>query len=105
MAMCTLKIEHAIRDFETWKGAFDRDPVGRKAAGVRRHRVFRPLEDPRFVIIDLDFDTADAARTFLAALQKVWQRPELSPGLARDQGAAAVTPRTRLVEEVESQSY
>ena len=30
---CTLKIEHAIVDFDTWKAAFERDPVGRERSG------------------------------------------------------------------------
>jgi hypothetical protein len=97
--MFTLHIEHAIRDFETWKAAFDRDPVGRTQAGVRRYRVSRPTDDPKYVIIDLVFDRADQGTAFLEKLQRVWARPELSPGLARGDGAA---PRTRIVEEVES---
>jgi hypothetical protein len=101
--MFTLKIEHPIRDFETWKAAFDRDPVGRKQAGVRRYRVFRPQDDPKYVVIDLDFDQAAGARAFLEILQTVWSRADLSPGLPRGEGAAA--PRTRIVEEVESVSF
>jgi hypothetical protein len=103
--MCTLKIEHAIRDFETWKAAFERDPAGRRQAGVRRYRVFRPADDPKYVIIDLDFDLAVQAQTFLEKLQQVWTRTDLSPGLAREGQAAGVPPRTRIVEEVESRDY
>jgi len=101
--MCTLKIEHAIRDFQTWQAAFRRDPVGRQRAGVRRYRVCRPADDPNYVIIDLDFDEVAQAQSFLQALQKVWSRPDLSPGLSRDSSATA--PRTRIVEQVDSQEY
>ena len=100
--MHTLKIEHAIRDFETWKAAFERDPIGRKQAGVRRYRVFRPADDPHYVIIDLDFDHPAQAQAFLGKLQQVWSRADLSPGLAREGGAATVPPLTRIVEEVDS---
>jgi hypothetical protein len=103
--MYTLKIEHAIRDFDTWRSAFERDPVGREQAGVRRYRVFRPTDDQRYVLIDLDFEQADEAREFLQALERVWSRTDLSPGLAREGGAAAVPPRARIVEEVASQQY
>ena len=103
--MSTLKIEHPIGDFETWKTAFERDPVGRKQAGVRRYRVFRPAEDPKYVIIDLDFARAAEAHAFLESMQKVWSRVELSPGLLREQGAIRVTPRARIVEEVDSRVY
>lgn len=101
----TLKIEHPIVDFETWKQAFERDPVGRKKAGVRRYRVYRPLDDPRYVIIDLDFDGTAEAQTFLADLERVWSRAELSPGLARMPGPAATRPRTRIVQEVDARTY
>jgi hypothetical protein len=102
--MFTLKIEHAIDDFSTWKAAFERDPIGRRRAGVRRYRVCRPANDPHYVLIDLDFDDVPQAEAFLQALQNVWRRPDLSPGLARDAGATAA-PRTRIVQQVESQEY
>jgi hypothetical protein len=102
--MVTLKIEHAIRDFDTWKTAFQRDPAGRKQAGVRRYRVCRPTDDPRYVIIDLDFDQLSEAHAFLEVLRTIWSRPDLSPGLARDEGTTA-GPRTRIVEEVDSVVY
>ena len=33
--MTTLRLEHAISDFDLWKSAFDRDPIGREQLGVR----------------------------------------------------------------------
>jgi hypothetical protein len=53
--MPTLQIEHPISDFEVWTQAFEADPVRREESGVKRYRVFRPLDDPRYVKIDLDF--------------------------------------------------
>jgi hypothetical protein len=103
--MHTLKIEHPIRDFDTWRAAFERDPIGRQRAGVRRYRVYRPADDPRYVLVDLDFAEAGEARAFLEALQKVWSRADLSPGLARDGAAPAVPPRARVVEEVDAGQY
>ena len=104
-SMFTVKIEHAIRHFETWKAAFDRDPTGRKQSGVRRYRVFRPMDDPGYVIIDLDFDGAPEARAFLETMRKVWSRAELSPALLREPGAAAASPQARIVQEIESRDY
>jgi hypothetical protein len=103
--MFTLKIEHPIRDFPTWKAAFERDPIGRKQSGVRRYRVFRPTDDPKYVLIDLDFNQASEAQAFLEALRSVWSRVDLSPGLARDAGAASVSPKTRIIEEVDRGDY
>jgi hypothetical protein len=99
--MFTLKIEHPIRDFETWKAAFERDPIGRKQSGVRRYRVCRPTDDPRYVLIDLDFAEATQAQAFLEALRQVWSRVDLSPGLQREPAAGSATPKTRIVEEVD----
>ncbi|HEY6560142.1 MAG TPA: hypothetical protein VI072_22815 [Polyangiaceae bacterium] len=101
----TLKIEHAIIDFETWKAAFERDPIGRQQAGVRRYRIYRPLDDPKYVMLDLDFDSSGEAEAFLRGLQRVWSRVDLSPGLARTTGAGSVTPRARIVQELETHSY
>ena len=33
--MPTLQIEHAVRDYDSWKAAFDSDPVGREQEGDR----------------------------------------------------------------------
>lgn len=44
--MPTLHIEHPITDFDTWKSAFDRFAPARESAGVRHHRVQRPVDDP-----------------------------------------------------------
>ena len=53
--MHTVQIEHPIRDFDGWKAAFDRDPARREASGVHRYRIFRPVDDPHFVSVDLDY--------------------------------------------------
>jgi len=92
--VATLHIEHAIVDFDLWKVAFDRFAETRARAGVRRHRVRRPVDDPRYVVIDLDFGTAAEAESFLAFLrEKVWSSPVNAPALA---GA----PVTRILEPV-----
>jgi hypothetical protein len=106
MTTATLQIEHAILDFDTWKAAFERDPIGRERSGVRSHRIFRPFDDPLYVIIELDFDGASEARSFLERLEQVWKTPELSPALARSATASGGgKPKTRLVEQVERRSY
>ena len=47
--MTILHIEHPIRDFDTWKKAFESDPAGREKGGVRSYQVFRPVDDPNYV--------------------------------------------------------
>jgi hypothetical protein len=94
--MSTLHIEHPISDFAIWKAAFDRFAAVREQSGVRRHRIQRPVSDPRYIVLDLDFDSSAEAAAFLELLQtRVWSSPENSPALAGD-------PRTAILEPVES---
>ena len=73
--MHVLQIEHPIRDFDTWKGAFD------------------------YVIIELEFDSPGEAEAFLGWLRRdVWASREAAPALMGD-------PRTRIVEAVEVKEY
>jgi hypothetical protein len=88
----TLHIEHAITDFDTWNAAFGRFAEFRRQSGVREQRIQQPVDDPRYVVIDLDFDTVSAAEKFLSFLQEnVWSSSENAPALA---GA----PQTSILE-------
>jgi hypothetical protein len=81
--MATRYIEYAITDIEVWKGAFDR--LGRHAPrlGVLAHRRQRPVVDPAYVVIDLDFGATDEARTLLDLhTTKAWSVPHNAPALA-----------------------
>lgn len=83
--MTILHIEHPITDFETWVNAFGRFAAARHDAGVRAHRVLRPVDDPRYVVVELEFDTAREALAFREFLQTVvWAVPENAPALAGD---------------------
>lgn len=73
--MVTLRIQHSVSTFDTWKRAFDADPIDRKGGGVRRYRIHRPVGDPAFVMIDLEFDTLVAAELFLEKLRALWNGP------------------------------
>ena len=89
--MSILHIEHPITDFETWAAAFERFGDARRDAGVRSHRVFRPMDDPCYVLIDLEFDTDEAALAFREFLQTVvWAVPENAPALAGDPRAVVL---------------
>ena len=93
-----IQLEHPVKDFDTWKAAFDRDPVQREAGGVRRYRILRPVDDPAYVAVDLEFDDRTRADAFLEALHRLWQ----SPGA---QAALDGPPQARIVEAVESAAY
>lgn len=94
--MTILRIEHPVRDFASWKQAFDSDPIGRERSGVRRYSVARASDDPSYVVIDLEFDTREAADSMHAALRTLWG------------GAAAALisgPRARMFDAVERGQY
>jgi hypothetical protein len=92
--MHILRIEHEVTDYENWKQAFDNDPLGRKRSGVRSYRVLRAVDDPNFVMIDLEFDTAAEAGQMQIALEELWGRVNVM----RD-------PQSRAAEIVETGSY
>jgi len=94
--MHILRIEHPVPDFDAWKRAFDSDPIGREQSGVRRYRILRPVDDPKFVMIDLEFDSSTAAEAVLGSLRELWRRVE---------GKVMESPRARIVEEVEGKDY
>jgi hypothetical protein len=80
--MTTLRIEHPITDFDTWSAAFGRFGEARRAAGVRAHRIQQPVDDPHYVLVDLDFDTVEAAEAFRHfLLSVVWSDPGNAPAL------------------------
>jgi hypothetical protein len=69
----TLHIEHAITDYPTWKAAFDRFAEVRNRAGVLADRIRFLEEDPRQIVIDLDFDGPASAHAFAEFLhERVW---------------------------------
>jgi len=97
--MHLLQIEHSIRDFDTWKAAFDRFSDKRRQSGVRRYQVLRPTDDPNYVIIELEFDSPSEAEAFLGWLgREVWSSREAAPALMG-------SPQTRIVEAVEVKEY
>jgi hypothetical protein len=88
-----LRVEHPVRDFDRWRQAFDNDPVGRERGGVRRYRVMNAVDDPNYVLIDLEFDGPEPAEQFLTGLEQLWSRVDVM-----------YDPQARIVELVEERS-
>jgi hypothetical protein len=81
--MATLRIEHAIRDYESWQEAFDSFAGARTKAGVRSFAIRQPTDDPKYLMLDLEFTTAGQAEAFATFLHEhVWSSPTSSPALA-----------------------
>lgn len=94
--MYMLRIEHLVPDYERWKKAFDSDPADREKSGVRRYQVLRSVENPNYVLIDLEFDTQAQAEALLAAMQRIW---------GQVQGTLMTSPQAKIVELVETKEY
>lgn len=94
--MYILRIEHPVMDYDGWKRAFDSDPAGREKSGVRGYRILRPVDDPKYVMIDLDFDTKEQAEALLGAMRKVG---------GEVQGKIIMNPVARITEAVEVKNY
>ena len=93
-AVATLHIEHAITDLETWLGAFGRFEEPRKQAGVHAQRIHQPVDDDKYIYVELDFDTVEQAEDFKSFLENnVWSNAQASPALDGK-------PRARILTEV-----
>lgn len=91
--MFQLHIEHPVPDYENWKRAFDSDPVDRKKMNVHTYRILRPVDNPNYVMIDLEFDTRIQAEALLASMREVWKNVE---------GKIIFSPQVRISEIVET---
>jgi hypothetical protein len=91
--MHTLRIEHRVQDYDRWKQIFDSDPADRKGSGVRAYRVMRAVDERDLVLIDLDFDTVEAAQAMHHKMLGIWAGPGR---------AVMVSPTARVVESVEA---
>ena len=60
--------------------------------------MFRPLDDPNYVIVELEFDTTAEAEQCGVALRELWSSRQAAPALS---GA----PRVRIVDAVEDHPY
>ncbi len=93
--MPVLQIEHPVRDFETWKAIFDGGQERREVGRVRRYHLYRPVDDPNYIAVDLEFDSRVDAEAFKLGLEELWRSPQATPLLGG-------SPRARIVDIVES---
>ena len=94
--MIVLQIEHPVPNFESWKKAFDSDPMKREQSSVKRYKIFRQTNDANYVVIELEFDDLEKAETMLAGLQKLWNQVE---------GKVMTNAKAKIIELVEQKEY
>jgi len=86
--MFVLQVEHNVSSYDGWKKAFDSDPINRKKSGVKRYQVYQSVEDPKYVVIDLYFDSLEQSLATLKALQGLWSKV---------QGTVMIDPKARIL--------
>ena len=74
--MATLHVSNIVRNYDSWKGNFDKFDQARKERGVRSYRIARGAEEPTRVIVDLDFDSTTRAEEFAEFLRGVMSSPQ-----------------------------
>jgi hypothetical protein len=92
--MHVLRIEHEVPDYDNWKKTFDSDPLGRETSGVKRYRILRAADDTNYVMIDLEFESAEAADQMHERLKDLWGKVDVMRN-----------PTARSVEVAESGEY
>ena len=65
--MATMFVRHRVRDFGTWKAAYDAFDDERKTMGVTGHGVYQAEDDPNEVTVYHDFETMGAAKEFMGS--------------------------------------
>ena len=86
--MIVLQVEHNVSSYDGWKKAFDSDPLNRKKSGVKRYQVYQSVEDRKYVVIDLYFDSLEESLVTMKALEVLWSKV---------QGTIMVNPKARIL--------
>jgi hypothetical protein len=75
MMTTIVHIDDTVRDFDSWKPAFDGLERYFVQAGARNCRVARFAHNPNRVLVELDFDTVAEAEAFRDGLRKLIDLP------------------------------
>lgn len=73
--MATMFVRHQVKDFRSWKAAYDSFDEERKGMGVTGHGVYQTDGSPNDVTVYHHFESMDAAKAFAgsARLKEVMQ--------------------------------
>jgi hypothetical protein len=84
-------------DFDTWKRElFDTDPAGRKQA-AKGYRLYRGIDNPNEVIVQVEFASAEEAKSFRERL--------MGSGALDDPRSGKLPAPPTIVEEAETATY
>jgi hypothetical protein len=94
-----LRVEHPVIDFNAWRSSFERYDDLRQQHGVHQYTILRPVDDPHYVVIDVELGSRTHAEMLLAALQRVWG------DVAGKVLPTDVRPRARILDRVGVKRY
>ena len=71
--MTSLHIEHCVNDLGPWLETFRSFDDFRVRGGVKAVHVRHGVDNPNYIAVDLEFDSVEQARAFLAQLEsQIW---------------------------------
>jgi len=88
--MAHLLIRHKVKDYSTWKAAFDSFIETRRAGGEQSWQILHPDDDPNNLVVLFEWDSLDNARSFMA-------NPELKKAMG--EGGVIEQPEAYFLEE------
>ncbi len=91
-----LIVQHRVRDYDTWKPAFDEHGDIRRRHGATGHELYRGLDDPNEITIVNHFPSREQAEAFATD-------PSLKA--AMEQGGVVSEPRITWAEDAETVDY
>ncbi len=65
--MTRMFVRHKIKDYSTWRRAYDAFDTERVSLGVTGQQVFQSVDDPNDVTVWHDFATSNEARNFASS--------------------------------------
>src|SRR5579872_1052876 len=66
-AMGTIVVHHKVKQFASWKAAYDKHAPARQAAGLSKDHVLQSVDDPNAVTIVMDFTDLAKAKAFASS--------------------------------------
>jgi hypothetical protein len=98
-AAMILMVKHTVRNFDTWKPAFEEHQSVRERYGASGHLVYRSASDPNRVTVLTQFPSEQMAKAFMEdpTLRQVMQSAgvEGEPDISMWEEAEAIDYRTR----------
>jgi heme-degrading monooxygenase HmoA len=89
-------VQHTVRDYDTWKPAFDSHEPTRAKFGCKGHTVYRDADDGNQVTVITSWESREGAEQFV-------RDPSLKEVMER--GGVISEPRVTMVEEAETHTY